>query len=77
MFLGRKKKSAPPPPPPVLKPDSKHQEPSPVVASQPCIVAQTGKFARSPKICSSDDDKWNHFIAKLNNIVSAKAQEFL
>ncbi|XP_008194098.1 cordon-bleu protein-like 1 isoform X2 [Tribolium castaneum] len=39
----RKKKSAPPPPPPVLKPDhsdAKHQEPSPVVASQPCIVAQ-------------------------------------
>ncbi|XP_044267448.1 cordon-bleu protein-like 1 isoform X2 [Tribolium madens] len=40
----RKKKSAPPPPPPVLKPDfseAKHQEPSPVVASQPCIVVQT------------------------------------
>jgi hypothetical protein len=43
-FPSRKKKTAPPPPVPVLKlenPDTNFQEPSPVVVSQPCIVAQT------------------------------------
>ncbi|RZC36482.1 microtubule-associated protein futsch, partial [Asbolus verrucosus] len=42
-FPNRKKKTAPPPPPPVLKPASSEttfEEPSPVVASQPPIVAQ-------------------------------------